>query len=510
MIPDSTIDRQIDSMSRRVASIDPGPLALAVKSLMEDLTSRHPGITITDMVKADLTIAGVLGQHDGGVYADGGAKRGRPRDPENVHPSVGTTWALVGALARLVVLSHVVELDHYGDFKASMMLMRNPAPLDGASFQPTGTAVVDRQATLLLEDHGEMFPMSLEIPWDVDRALRSLGKDEMASGWDVSSMKDVMPKIMVELAGLEDYDLGTVRAYVASQHEFVLSEIGLSMSYGNGDHIAPEILSHRKGMVDRVFTSLLYGCNHATAVSDGGDADPAGLTAAGLDAEGQDQRSKRVDWCRVPVPVEVAGAPMAAKRFLMMAVLGSCRLRDGGEVYDAMSLGRRFQDVLPLSPVDPLDGEDRERLVEALKSLDYDVSLYNWSKGLCYEIAVMRRMGGVVTKESEHRSRDIGHLFTTGEDAFATKRTKPLWAFMGDHGWDDDDLDRFRMPSGRVTIDFRELDVDGETPLSGSVVSLLPCDVRRRYDESRLRGIEAKDASSGRVPTYGRLGCEDG
>lgn len=269
MIPDSTIDRQIDSVSRRVASIDPGPLALAVKSLMEDLTSHRPDITITDMVKADRTIAGVLGQHDGGE------KRGRPRDREDVHPSVGITWALVGALARLVVLSHVVELGRYGDFKASMVLMRDPTPLEDALFRPTGTVVVDRQATLLLEDHGEMFPMSLEIPWDVDQALRSLGQDEMASGWDVSSMKDVMPKIMVELAGLEDYDLGTVRAYVASQHEFVLSEIGLSMSYGNGDHIAPEILSHRKDMVDRVFVSLLYGCDHATAVSDDGDADPA-------------------------------------------------------------------------------------------------------------------------------------------------------------------------------------------------------------------------------------------
>ena len=376
MIPGSTIDRQIDSVSRRVASIDPRPLALAVKPLMEDLTSHHPGTTITDMVKADLTIAGVLGQHDGGE------KRGRPRDPEDVHPSVGTTWALVGALARLVVLSHVVELGRYGDLKTSMVLMRNPTPLGNASFQPTGMVAVDRQATLLLEDHGKVFPMSLKIPQDVDRALRTLGQDEMASGWEVSSMKDVMPKIMVELTGLENYDLGTVRAYVASQHEFVLSEIGLSMSYGNGDHIAPEILSRRKGMVDRVFASLLYGCDHATAVLDGGGADPAGLTAAGLDAEGQDQRSKEVDWRRVSVPLEVAGAPMAAKRFLMMAVLGSCRLRDGGEVYDAMPLGRRFQDVLPLSPVTPLDGEDRERLIWALESLGYKISLYDWSKGL--------------------------------------------------------------------------------------------------------------------------------
>lgn len=301
MIPGSTIDRQIDSVSRRVASIDPGPLALAVKSLMEDLTSHHPGTTITDMVKADLTIAGVLGQYDGGAYADGVKKRG-PRDPEDVHPSVGTTWALVGALARLVVLSHVVELGHYGDLKASMLLMRNPTPLGNAPFHPTGMVAADRQATLLLEDHGEVFPMSLEIPWDVDRALRALGQDEMASGWEVSSMKDVMPKIMVELTGLENYGLGTVRDYVASQHEFVLSEIGLSMSYGNGDHIAPEILNRRKDMVDRVFASLLYGCDHATAVSDDGDADLAGLTAVGLDAEGQDQRSKEVGWRRVSVP----------------------------------------------------------------------------------------------------------------------------------------------------------------------------------------------------------------
>ena len=468
------MNQQIHSMKSKVSSIDLRALASTVRSMTEDLTSRG-NVVINDskrlygIIDHCLTRSPFKKHHLKGHL------------PQQI---VTVRWAMISALAKLVVLQHLSELNRF-EIHTDLVIDLKPLIRPDGTPHPTQLKLRDERPTVLRRRDEIPTPNgetpSLVLPLGVQRsenwAIMTLG-DEWAYGTSPDgkilgrpdrhdhrrySPYDVMTKISIELAGLESYDLQTVLAYSSSQHDFVMSEVGL-------------LTDDDKGFVDDVYSSLVYGCRLPSMTMDQPQRDGRWMDGGSTDDEDD----------------SMYDAPMELKQLLMTAVLGSCRMRPCDGVYDAASLTGRLQEDAPLGPRRGLSEEESAELDGFLRAT-------NWTDNCNYWENVQK-----ITKWHNPddpfsipvRFKDVPHLFADGQDSWlydSCTRRNPAWAVVPHVDWSR--LDHYDLvPVYHDLLNFtHHLDVlPSHVPLSDSILSVIPKSVRRRYTEDRLRGIESK------------------
>lgn len=467
------MNQQIDSMKSKVSSIDLRALASTVRSMTEDLTSRG-NVVINDSKRLYGIIDHCLTRSPFKKHHLKG------RLPQQI---VTVRWAMISALAKLVVLQHLSELSRF-EIHTDLVIDLKPLIRPDGTPHPTQLKLRDERPTVLRRRDEIPTPNgetpSLVLPLGVQRsenwAIMTLG-DEWAYGTSPDgkilgrpdrhdhrrySPYDVMTKISIELAGLESYDLQTVLAYSSTQHDFVMSEVGL-------------LTDDDKEFVDDVYSSLIYGCRLPFMTMDQHQRD--GRWMDGGSTDGEDD--------------SMYDAPMELKQLLMTAVLGSCRMRPCDGVYDAASLTGRLQEDAPLGPRRVLSKEESAELDGFLRST-------NWTDNLNYWENVQK-----ITKWHNPddpfsipvRFKDVPHLFADGQDSWFYSfrpRANPAWTVVPYVDWSR--LNHYDLVPVHHDFDLphRPDVLPSHVPLSDSILSVIPKSVRRQYTEDRLRGIESK------------------
>lgn len=277
---------------------------------------------------------------------------------------------MISALAKLVVLQHLSELSRF-EIHTDLVIDLKPLIRPDGTPHPTQLKLRDERPTVLRRRDEIPTPNgetpSLVLPLGVQRsenwAIMTLG-DEWAYGTSPDgkilgrpdrhdhrrySPYDVMTKISIELAGLESYDLQTVLAYSSTQHDFVMSEVGL-------------LTDDDKEFVDDVYSSLVYGCRLPSMTMDQHQRDGRWMDGGSTDDEDD----------------SMYDAPMELKQLLMTAVLGSCRMRHCDGVYDAAFLTGRLQEDAPLGPRRVLSEEESAELDGFLRSTNWTNNRNYW------------------------------------------------------------------------------------------------------------------------------------
>ena len=467
------LNEQIDRMRTRISFIDLPTLTTTIRSMVDDLTS-HSNVVINDserladIIKYSLTKSLIKKRRLRGCL---------PPNPITIQ------WTLICALAKLVVLQHLAELCH--DFEIHVDLVLDPKPLtspDGIK-HPTRLQMHDDRPIRLrdLHDHSKPSTMSgfsfpLGVPRNENWALMSLGSPltpkEHRSLYGLPftdrgderrcSPNDVLTKIAIELAGLDSYDPQVILDYSMTQHDFIMSEIGL--------------LAHDDKFIDDVYSSLIHGCRLVS-------------TNKNQNESCDDAKSSHKSHIHDDHGYDSMSIPSELKQLLMLAVLGSCRMRSCDELYDAEGLTiNKLQRDAPLAPRRVLDDDALDDLYGFLWSRGYDTSLSDWND----DSEMIKWHSGSGGSSIPTRFKDVAHLFTDGRETWSPIRTKPLWTDVSHIDWRPL---RYYNPvpqDHNVSLGcLRDLDITTPgVPLSNSILSVIPKSVRRCYTERKLREIE--------------------
>ena len=461
------LNEQIDRMRTRISFIDLPTLTTTIRSMVDDLTS-HSNVVINDSEQLDDIIKYGLTKS---LIKKRCLRGCLPPNPITIQ------WTLICALAKLVVLQHLTELHHH-DVEIHADLVISPKHLidpNGIREHPTRLQIHDERPILLRYGDGHSkssttpgFILPLGVPRSEDWALMSLGSPfTPASLGDRGderrvSPNDVTTKIAIELVGLDSYDLQTVLSYSMTQHDFIMSEIGL--------------LIYDDEFVDDVYSSLINGCR--LMPTDKHQNKPCNNAESNHEGHSHDEPG-----------YDSMGIPSELKQLLMLAVLGSCRMRSCDGLYDAEGLTTdKLQRNAPLAPRRVLDDDALDDLYGFLWSRGYDTSLSDWNDNS----EMIKWHSGSGGSSIPTRFKDVAHLFTDGRETWSPIRTKPLWTDVPHIDWRPL---RYYNPVPQdhdVSLGcLRDLDITAPgVPLSNSILSVIPKSVRRRYTERKLREIE--------------------
>lgn len=464
------LNEQIDRMKTKVSNIDLPILTTTIQSMIDDLTSQNHVVIndskrLNNIIKYSLTKSPIKRRR---------LKQCLPPKPITIR------WTFICTLAKLVVLQHLAELHH--DFEIHVDLVLDPKHLtspDGIE-HPTRLKTHDDRPIRLRDPHDHSKPSTMSglsfplgVPRNENWALMSLGspltpkehrslygspftgrEDERRC-----SPNDVLTKIAIELAGLDSYDPQVILDYSMTQHDFIMSEIGL--------------LAHDDRFIDDVYSSLIHGCRLAS-------------TNKNQNESCDDAKSGHKSHTRDDLGYDSMSIPSELKQLLMLAVLGSCRMRPCDEIYDARTLtADKLQRNAVLAPRRMLYDDALDDLYDFLGSRGYDTSMSDWND----DSEMIKWHTGSNAATIPTRFKDVAHLFTDGQDSWSPIRTKPAWTDVSHIDWS---LFRHYSPIPQLryaSMRDQDITVPG-VPLSDSILSAIPKSIRRQYTEDKLREIE--------------------
>lgn len=323
------------------------------------------------------------------------------------------TLKTLGVIALTIAVRHFVELTRVESQKNHKTLV------DHIKVDP-----VLGKITVMARSRG-LYPIPMSLYQDL--ALQSLQDFTegmiLSDSWDAFcgeyGQRIALGKMILELMTLDDYDLGAIREYAKSQHDWVLSSI-MTISSQNHRYSNKEPAKYHCNYITAVMSSLLHGCK----AQDGKITVPA----IEHDPETESHASRDVVFIEAIKSSRLLRKTDCYDSEILMSFFG--RLSQNGVKfittqtdYDNMIDGPRckaYRDLIPYRDND----------------LSFNIRYHSWDIIPSCQAAVIPELKGKITKESlfelEGRTRFLrSYLFYS---LFGESSTNLLRSVVGDDG----------------------------------------------------------------------------